>query len=356
MKVVAIWGDDSLISVSGWEVLRLSSSSSAVQVLAATAAQPTHVLAICPSVSPDTVRTVRRLATDLPFLLLPGACPQSPIDVLSPAVRGTLDPANLGLAEIRRRQVPQHKPTVFFSPRGGCGTSTLVAAVAFQLAHWHEPTLLVDLNLHHPDLADFLSSDDTGIPSPTLEQFLKDPNLVPGTIQGHSEVGLVPGLGQLENLDYVNVEGVEGLLGRFANRHVLVDTSSYLADPATYAALRMAGPVIIVIDGRRSSRVHVTRYRRTMLQLGLPWEEFLFVLNRYTRGHPLSPAEIGEDVGLEPFVVLPEVPGLDRTGIVGAMGHKLQSSVERLAAHLVGRPLKKSSYPVSIGRGRRAER
>jgi MinD-like ATPase involved in chromosome partitioning or flagellar assembly len=350
MRLAVVWGDPPETVPPGWEIHCLSAGLTATQVVAAVSAQPTAVLVISDQVSAPSVRTVRQQLPDLPFLLGPGVR-GAHADGLAPACVGPLDAEHLDMADARRRGTAALPVTVFFSPRGGCGTTTVLAAVALQFGRWREEAVLVDLNLHHPDLADLFAADG---PVPPLESFFGTDRAPVRTVAA-SGLRLVPGLGEVEAAELATVEAVDQLLLRLRGPRLLVDTSSVLGDPATYAALRRATTTVLVVDARRSSRIHVQRYRRTMLQLGLGWSEALLVLNRYPRAHPLSPEEIASEVGLDLVAVLPEIPELERRGIDSAAGRRLASAVERLAAVVAGRPFPEGRYRVGrrVGRAER---
>jgi hypothetical protein len=233
---------------------------------------------------------------------------------------------------------PPVEPLVtVFSPTGGAGASTVAAALARTLAGWRIATVVVDLNLHAPDQAVLLDADRVD-PRARLEAYLRDPSTPPLALGRDRGLGLVPGLAELENLDDVRVGNVVALFEHLRPALRVVDTAPVVTDPAVYASLRSASHIVLVGDERVVSRIHLRRYRRLFLQLGLPWREALLVMNRPRPGPGgLSPAQVEEEVGLRPICLLPYRPGLAADGPLGRLDGSLRVGVETLAATIVGR-------------------
>lgn len=224
-----------------------------------------------------------------------------------------------------------------FGPSGGVGASTVAIHLAQVFAAWRLDTVLVDMNLHAPDLALLLRAWPAQDRESRLETYLRNPKTSPVPVQ--ERLALVPGLSDLENLDDVSVGAAVALLERLAPAIRVVDTAPVVTDPAVYAALRGASHLVLVSEDRVACRIHLKRYRRLFLQLGLPWRDALLVVNHTRPGGALvTPTQMEEEIGLRPVSSLPyhparsaEAPGPRR------LDGGARSAIEVLAATILGR-------------------
>lgn len=236
------------------------------------------------------------------------------------------------------REGAQATVVTLFSPCGGSGVTTLALALGQTLAAWRVPTVLVDLNLHAPDLAARVGAHaGAADPAARLEAYLRRPGTAPLPVEEDGSLALVPGLERLEALDDVRVAHVVALLDRLRPAVRVVDTAPVVSDPAVYAALRSAGHLVLVADDGPRHRRHLVRYRRLFLQLGLCWGRALWVVNRTRPGGAPVPSDLlEEELGIRPAARIPYRPSL-AAGDKGARADPVaRAAVETLAAAILG--------------------
>ena len=266
-----------------------------------------------------------------PWTVMRALTPQAVDAALRPTDGATVPAATPSPSRTRR-----DLQVAVFGPRGGAGTSTVAVCLAQTLAAWQLPTVLVDLNLHQPDLAVMTRAWSDGA-NARLETYLKEPQTPPIPVE-NGRFLLVPGLYDLENLDDVTVGSVVTLLEGLRPSVEVIDTAAVVTDPAVYAALRGATHLVLVCEDRVAARLQLKRYRRLFLQLGLPWRDALLVVNHPRPGGPtVSPTQMEEEVGLRPLCVLPYRPGLGAESGPPRPDGAVRTGIDVLAATIVGR-------------------
>lgn len=188
------------------------------------------------------------------------------------AVRVDRQRLKRALGKMRREQHPEGRVVVVHAAKGGSGSSTLAANIAYVLLAYGGPVALVDLALWSPDqdlmwnVAPVLRIPDVLGPEGHDLQDALHPH--------RSGVRLLAGPASLEDAESVPSQAVPGLLTALTERHpsVVVDTAPGF-DDVTLQALQCASTVVVPV------LPELTALRATQKALGI-WEKLGVPLDR----------------------------------------------------------------------------
>lgn len=191
----------------------------------------------------------------------------------------------------------------FFSCRGGAGTTTLAVNTAAVVAHAGISVCLVDLDLQLGEALTFLNIE----PTVPLSALARDPEnvdwemLSPRLARHRSGLCGLAQTGHLEDLRELDPTRIPILLQNLRRQFavVVVDGLRDFNDHAL-AALDAADRVVLVATQDVPAIRGAARRAAIFRRLGYAAEKFLLALNRFDRKSAVSPALIGEEIGLAP--------------------------------------------------------
>ena len=213
------------------------------------------------------------------------------------------------------------KVIVVYSPKGGCGATTLAVNLALALHTEETRVVLADGNLQFGDVAVFLNEQ---VKNSVLELALRadelDAEFVNEILITHSATGLkiLAAPPRPENAENVQGEQFTKVL-QFLRRifaYVVVDASSTLTD--TVLGAMDASDLIVLITTQEIPSIKNARLFLDLAQvLRIPRRRILFTLNRYDKRIGILPEKISENFKHEIVAVFPfddrvVVPSINR--------------------------------------------
>lgn len=220
----------------------------------------------------------------------------------------------------RNRQYRRGKMVVSWSPKGGAGKTTLACELAFQAARCGRRVILIDLNLGNPEAGGRLGIVGRR-PGQGLNELLQAgvtaERLVAACQKAHGCLVLGPdrpGAGGGAGFLDLTLEEAERVLDAAlaAADLVIVDTSTMMNDPATYAALRRADTVLLVTEQPRTVVETVQAQARLLARIG---QSPRLVVNKYDAEMGAGVRDIEQFFGAAACAVIPH----DRAGYARAM-------------------------------------
>lgn len=179
-------------------------------------------------------------------------------------------------------QIEGHILTVY-SPKGGCGCTTIAINLAVALAQRGHKTALVDASLQFGDVAVTLNLRPTTTIVDLIDRISElDADLISSVMLEHNsglKVLLAPA--RPEMADLVTAEHMESLLQRLGQLfdYVIVDTPSGLND-VTLSTLDVADKIILVTQQSLSSLTNTRRFFDLMDELHYDIDKTMLVVNR----------------------------------------------------------------------------
>ncbi|MCA9979608.1 MAG: response regulator [Anaerolineales bacterium] len=170
-----------------------------------------------------------------------------------------------------------------YSPKGGCGCTTIAINLAVALAQRGHKTALVDASLQFGDVAVTLNLRPTTTIVDLIDRISElDADLISSVMLEHSsglKVLLAPA--RPEMADLVTAEHMETLLRRLGQLfdYVIVDTPSGLND-VTLSALDVADRIVLVTQQSLSSLTNTRRFFDLMDELHYDINKTMLVVNR----------------------------------------------------------------------------
>jgi pilus assembly protein CpaE len=233
---------------------------------------------------------------------------------------------------------------VVHGPKGGCGSSTLAANLAFACAS--ASTLLLDFSLNAGGAGALLDVRPT--PDVTLltrrSERMSEKLFRACTTRHASGLSLFVLAEELEESGGLTPELVDAVLTVARTLHpiVVVDTDHHFSDQ-TLTALASADQIVVPTTGDIAALRAVTRTLAIYQQLQLDTTRVHVVLNRVMADDPLAPGDVEALLERPLSAVIPE----DRRGLGAAMtrGELLQArqpaspvgrAIAALAARLTG--------------------
>ncbi len=192
---------------------------------------------------------------------------------------------------------------------GGCGVTTICANLAIELAQLApDPCALVDLQLEFGSVATYFDLR----PTHTIADLTNTATEIDAQLIGQaltllpSKVAVLPRPQQVEQATNIDPERVAQVLKILARNHdaVVVDTPCRF-DRVGITALEMANTVLMVLQLSVPSIRNAQRLYKSLTQYGMPGEKIHIVVNRFTRGSPISPEDVTEHLGTSVFAVIP---------------------------------------------------
>lgn len=190
--------------------------------------------------------------------------------------------------------------TVFVSPKGGAGATTLGVHLSHILStRDHQPkVLLVDLDIQYGNLP--LHFDEK--PTRKLAQVLTNNERIDGSMLDACISRKHPKLHTLSTFSDqlltpwdVNIDSLVSLIATTVKRydHVLIDCPRSI-DPVTFCALEKATRICVVVQQTISDIRTAHQYCRILQDQGVTTETFRIVVNRYEKNNMIRLPEFIE--------------------------------------------------------------
>jgi pilus assembly protein CpaE len=238
------------------------------------------------------------------------------------------------------------KMVSFIGARGGVGTTTLAANLAWHLANRQSRRVaLVDLDLQHGDCNLLFNTETTpGLRDALANPLRLDPLLLDRIMTRHGERLFVLG-GEEPIQEHVQFTpaAVDTLFAvlRSQFHYVVVDVPR-IPIPAYRRALEIADRRVIVVDQTMRSMRDAARLKKAFGDTPGA-EQRIFVLNREGEAgnHGLSPKEIADVLQTKPTTTIPFLPKLvtpaAHHATIAARQRKFGNAVGALALEISGR-------------------
>jgi pilus assembly protein CpaE len=194
----------------------------------------------------------------------------------------------------------QGKIIVFYSPKGGVGTTTLATNIAFCLKNPENKVIIVDACLQFGDVAVFLNEQpkNTVLDLATRVEEL-DVDIVEEVTIKHAATGIhvLAAPPKPEMADEVNGEQFGKFLKYIKTiyNYIIVDTATYLTD-VVQASLEAADIIILTTTQDIPSIKNASAFLTLADASGIKRDKIIFVMNRFDRRIPITPERVGESL------------------------------------------------------------
>lgn len=229
----------------------------------------------------------------------------------------------------------------FYSPKGGCGCTTLATNVAVGLASRGYQVVLVDASFQFGDIAVMLGQRPTTTIVDLVDRMSDlDGEMIKSVLTRH-ESGLEvlqapprPEMAEMITLDYFEL-----ILKQLSQMFdfVVIDTPSALGDPCIMA-LEMSHRIILIAQQNLATLANIRRFFELMRQIGFDFQKILLIVNKAHDRYGISIQDIGDAMKRPVLasVVLDEF-GVNQAadqGIPLIVGGKRNSKVVQSLNHL----------------------
>jgi len=269
-----------------------------------------------------------------------------------------LSPKTNGSGEMGRASVKLGKMVSFIGARGGVGTTTLSANLAWYLANRQSRRVaLVDLDLQHGDCALLFNVATTpGLRDALANPLRLDPLLLERIMTKHGErLFLLGGEEPIhDNLQFA-ATAIDTLFSvlRSQFHYVVVDVPR-IASPAYRRALEIADRRVIVVDQTMRSMRDAVRLKKMFGEAGDDGQSehrSIFIVNRVgeTGHHGLTLKEVNKVLQVQPTSTVPFLPSLmtpaaHHATIATRKRGKFADAVAAVALELSGRKQRRSWF------------
>ena len=250
-----------------------------------------------------------------------------------------------GGGDMGRAPMKLGKMVAFIGARGGVGSTTLAANLAWHLANRHSRRVaLVDLDIQHGDCTLLFNVPTTpGLRDALANPLRLDPLLLERIMTQHGErLFMLGGEEPIDEHVQFTPSAVDMLFTvlRGAFHYVIADVPR-IPVPAYRRALEIADRRIIVVDQTMRSMRDAVRLKR---MLGDDADRSIFVVNRVGEAgnHGLGLKEIGDTLQAKPTSTVPFLPSLvtpaaHHATIAANKRGKFANGIGELALEISGR-------------------
>jgi pilus assembly protein CpaE len=264
-----------------------------------------------------------------------------------------LAPKTNGSGEICRTALKLGKMVAFIGSRGGVGTTTMAANLAWHLANRQSRRVaLVDLDLQHGDCALLFNAETTpGLRDALANPLRLDPLLLERLMSRHGErLFLLGGEEPIQDNIQFTPAAVDTLFSVLRSQfHYVVVDLPRIPIPAYRRALEIADRRVIVVDQTMRSMRDAVRLKKAFGDTSGA-EQAIFVLNREGEAgnHGLSQSEIISVLQAKPTSTIPFLPKLvtpaAHHATIAARQRKFGNAVGELALEISGRTRKRGWF------------
>lgn len=213
------------------------------------------------------------------------------------------------------------KIIVVYSPKGGCGATTLAVNLGIALHSEETKVALVDGNLQFGDLAVFLNEQVRNSVldlAPRADEL--DPEIIEEVMIAHSATGLKI-LAAPSRPEYAeNIQGEQFVkVIKYLRRifsYVIIDASSMLTD-IVLGAMDHSDLIVLITTQEIPAIKNARLFMDLAHVLKIPRQRIIFAVNRYDKRIGILPEKIGESFKHEVSAVIPfddrvVVPSINR--------------------------------------------
>jgi pilus assembly protein CpaE len=264
-----------------------------------------------------------------------------------------LAPKTNGSGEMGRTALKLGKMVAFIGSRGGVGTTTMAANLAWHLANRQSRRVaLVDLDLQHGDCALLFNAETTpGLRDALANPLRLDPLLLERLMSRHGErLFLLGGEEPIQDNIQFTPAAVDTLFSVLRSQfHYVVVDLPRIPIPAYRRALEIADRRVIVVDQTMRSMRDAVRLKKAFGDTSGA-EQAIFVLNREGEAgnHGLSQSEIISVLQAKPTSTIPFLPKLvtpaAHHATIAARQRKFGNAVGELALEISGRTRKRGWF------------
>ena len=224
------------------------------------------------------------------------------VQVLPPSTAG-----NLGF--LTPYSTPKGKIVTVYSPKGGCGCTTIAVNLALTLHNEDTRVALVDGNLQYGDVAVFVNEQGKNTIvdlAPRAEEL--DPEIVEEVMLKHSTSGLhiLAAPSRPEYAEKVSSGQFSRVLEylRQIYSYVVIDTASLLTD-VTLSAIDVSDLIVLVSTQDIPSIKNCRLFLDLSQTLGIDRDRILFAMNRYDKRINITPERVAENLKQDVSSVIP---------------------------------------------------
>lgn len=200
-----------------------------------------------------------------------------------------------------------------YSPKGGCGTTTIATNLAVSLKDTNNKVAIVDSNLMFGDVAVFFNEHGKNNILDLVDRVNDlDPEIISDVMVKNKATGIdilaAPNQSQFvdSGIGEPLTKIFEFLKGLYD--YIIVDTTSYLTE-AVQSCLDTADYIVLVTIQDIPAIKNTNQFLSLADASGIGRERIIFVLNRFDRRITISPERIGESLK-QPIVI--SIPYEDR--------------------------------------------
>jgi pilus assembly protein CpaE len=211
-----------------------------------------------------------------------------------PSVAGGFNPAISG------------KIIVVYSPKGGCGATTITTNLAIALKESNNKVVLVDSNLMFGDIAVFFNEHGKNNVLDLIDRVNDlDAEIITDVLIKNKATGIdiLAAPNQSQFVDAGVGEPFSKILDymRGMYDYILIDTASYLSE-VVQTCLDVADYIVLVTIQDIPAIKNTNQFLSLADASGIGRERIIFVMNRYDKRISISPERIGESLK-QPIVV-----------------------------------------------------
>ncbi len=201
------------------------------------------------------------------------------------------------------------KIIVLYSPKGGCGTTTIATNLAVCLKDANHKVALVDSNLMFGDVAVFFNEHGKNSALDLIDRVNElDPEIINDVMIKNKATG-IDILGAPSSSQFMDAgigESFSKVLQYLQNLYdyVIVDTTAYLTEVAQNC-LDIANFIVLVTIQDIPAIKNTNQFLSLADASGIGRDRIIFVMNRYDRRIQISPERVGESLKQPVIVAIP---------------------------------------------------
>jgi pilus assembly protein CpaE len=201
------------------------------------------------------------------------------------------------------------KIIVVYSPKGGCGTTTITTNLAVALKDANNKLAIVDSNLMFGDVAVFFNEHGKNSILDLIDRVNDLDNEIISDVLTKNKatnIDIMAAPNQSQFVDAGIGEAYSKILEfmRSLYDYILIDTTSYLTE-VVQSCLDIADYIVLVTSQDIPAIKNTNQFLMLADASGIGRDRIVFVMNRYDRRIAISPERIGESLKQHVSVAIP---------------------------------------------------